>query len=232
MSWFADTINSSLGRKLLMSVTGLGLTLFLFSHLVGNLFLLLDDGGATFNEYAHNFKGNPLIIIAEVVIFSGFIIHIIDGILLTRKNKAARKTNYAYKKSDNPGVSWNSKQMSLMGILFLLFFILHISHFFLKSKIIDYDDSISMTVVNGVEMDNLYAYVLQSFSVWWYTLIYLIAMVILALHLNHGFQSAFQSLGVRHVKYTPIIKKVGTFISIVVPAVFAAIPLVLFIKSL
>ena len=231
MGWFLDTVRSSLGKKLLMAITGLGLTLFLLSHLVGNLFLFMNDGGETFNTYAHNFKGNPLIVVFEVVIFAGFIVHIIDGIALILENKKARPVKYAYSKSPNKKVSWTSRKMSYLGLLLLIFLILHLSNFFAKSKIYDSGD-IGMVTYGDVEMHDLFSYVKLEFSLWWYTAIYVICMIGLALHLAHGFQSAFQTIGWNHPKWSPIVKSIGSFIAFVIPAIFASMPIYFYVKSI
>lgn len=217
MSWFKDTLSSSIGRKLIMAITGLGLIGFLLVHLIGNIALLANDGGASFNEYAHSMKGSPLIIIGEVVIFSGFLFHIIDGIGLVLSNKKARPV--AYGGGANAKTSTGSKIMGPLGIVITIFFILHLIDFFYHAKIAD---DLAMSS-HGVP--DLYAIVLAKFKQPLYVVIYVVSMIAIGIHLNHGFQSAFKTFGLNHVKYSPVIQMIGTAYAVIVPAGFAFIPL-------
>jgi len=220
MSWIQNTLTSSIGRKLVMSITGLFLVVFLVAHLVGNVSLLMEDG-AKFNEYAHLMKHNPLIILSEVVLFAGFIAHIVQGILLERKNRGARTQQYAVA-NDNEKVSWTSKYMGPFGIIILLFLGLHLYDFFRFKYLV----AAPMITINGVEMADLHPIVHNVYKTSIaHLIIYPLAMIIIGLHLSHGFQSAFRSLGLYHVKYTPAIIGLGTVYAIVVPALFAIIPI-------
>ncbi len=217
MSWFKDTLTSSIGRKLIMAITGLGLIGFLLVHLIGNIALLANDGGASFNEYAHSMKGSPVILIGEIVIFSGFLFHIVDGIGLVINNKKARPVSYGG--GANAKTSPGSKIMGPLGIIITIFFIIHLMDFFYHAKI-----------ANDLGMDahgvpNLYEIVKIKFQNPIWTIGYVFAMAAIGVHLNHGFQSAFQTFGLNHVKYTPIIKMIGTAYAVIVPAAFAFIPL-------
>lgn len=223
MSWFKDTLTSSIGRKLIMAITGLGLIGFLLVHLSGNMMLLVDDGGKSFNEYAHGMKGNPLILLGEIVIFGGFLFHIVDGIILYNKNKNARPVAYAG--GSNAKTSTGSKYMGPLGMAILVFFILHLADFFYKAKIAN---SLG-TSAEGIP--DLYAQVVLTFSNPIYVIAYVLGMVALGIHLNHGFQSAFQTLGLNHVKYSPIIKTLGTIYAVVVPAAFAFFPVFFFLTK-
>ncbi|MCP4522208.1 MAG: succinate dehydrogenase cytochrome b subunit [Cytophagales bacterium] len=217
MSWFKDTLTSSIGRKLIMAITGLGLIGFLLVHLIGNLALLAGDGGISFNEYAHSMKGSPVILIGEVVIFSGFLFHIIDGIGLVISNKKARPVSYGG--GANAKTSTGSKIMGPLGIVITVFFILHLVDFFYRAKIAD---DLGLDANN---IADLYALVVEKFQSPAYVAIYVVSMIAIGIHLNHGFQSAFQTFGLNHLKYTPIIKFIGTAYAVVVPGAFAFIPL-------
>jgi succinate dehydrogenase / fumarate reductase cytochrome b subunit len=217
MSWFKDTLTSSIGRKIIMAATGLGLIGFLLVHLIGNVSLLAGDEGASFNEYAHSMKGNPLIIIGEVVIFSGFLFHIIDGISLVINNKKARPVPYGG--GTKAKTSLGSRVMGPLGIVITIFFVLHLLDFFYHAKIVN--DLANDT--HGIP--DLYAIVVEKFKNPIYVIVYVISMGAIGFHLNHGFQSAFQSFGLSHIKYTPIIKMIGTAYAVIVPTAFAFIPL-------
>lgn len=241
MSWVKDTLTSSLGQKIVMSLTGLGLVGFLLVHLAGNISLLSVDGTA-FNEYAHFMKHNTLIKISEYGLFGMIILHIVQGILVSMKNASARSQKYAVPHK-NDKVSWTSKYMIHFGIVILAFIILHLWDFFSFKFFreealanIDFSGVKYLTIktwemlgADGTMIPNLHAKVHEVYvgsPIHW--IIYPIAMFVIALHLHHGFQSAFQSLGINHKKYTPLIKKVGVAYAVVIPLLFALIPI--FIK--
>ena len=223
MNWFTKTFSSTIGRKIIRSITGLFLCSFLVVHLVGNLQLFKADGGDAFNVYSHFMATNPVIRFMEIVLVLGFLFHIYDAIVLTRRNKTARPVNYA---NNHPqeNSTWSSRNMGLLGTVILVFLIIHLWNFFVPARF----GGLEGVVVDNVEYDNLYLKVVQSFQIWWYVLIYVIAMVALAYHLIHGFQSAFQSLGLTHKKYTPFIKTFGVAFSVIVCLGFAIIPLYFF----
>lgn len=226
MSWVKDALTSSIGRKLVMSLTGLFLIVFLVAHLAGNIPLLFKDGEA-FNQYAHFMKHNKLIVASEVILFLGFIFHIVQGILLYGKNKGARKVKYAVP-NKNEKVSWTSKMMGPFGMVILVFLILHLWDFFAFKY--GPRTGLAMVTYDGVEMPNLFARVIHEFQdEISHVIFYPICMIVVGLHLSHGFQSAFQSLGLNHKKYTPFIKGLGTAYSIIVPALFALIPILIYL---
>src|SRR5690554_4349698 len=227
MNWFTTTFSSSLGKKLIMSFTGLFLIIFLIGHAAGNLLLFKNDGGQAFNEYAHFMSTNQLIFIVRIITFVSIIFHIIYSIVLTKNNSQARPVGYAVVKA-SPNTSWMSRNMGLLGLIVLIFLIIHLRTFLYEMS---FGEVPYVEYESGV-VKNLYAIVVDAFSKLWYTGLYVIFMVALALHLAHGFHSSFQTAGVRHKKYTPIIKKAGIAFSIIVPLLFAAMPIYLFIKSL
>jgi len=215
-------IATSLGKKYLMALSGLFLVSFLPVHLIGNLLLFKNDGGAAFDAYSVFMSTSTIIRVLEVTLVAGFLVHIAEGILLTVKNKAARPVGY---KGGSGGrvQSFFSKYMALTGSIILIYLIIHINSFTLKHRI--YEPSNTA----------FYHTVRSAFETGWgglYAWFYVGAMLLLAFHLNHGFQSAFQSLGLNHKKYTPLIKKVGLLYSVVIPAGFAAIPVYFQLKFL
>lgn len=209
-----------------MSLTGLFLIFFLIGHVTGNLLLFSDDGQA-FNEYTQFMNTNQFIQVLRVLTFLSIIFHLVYSIILTKNNNQARPVGYASRKP-SPNTSWMSRNMGILGFLILVFLIIHLRTFlyemmFGEVPYVEYDSG---------RMKDLYSIVVGAFSQWWYTALYVFFMFGLAFHLAHGFHSSFQTVGVRHAKYTPLIKKAGIAFSIIVPALFAAMPIYIFIKSL
>ncbi|GAA4004903.1 succinate dehydrogenase [Hymenobacter fastidiosus] len=217
MSWISKTFSSSIGRKIVMAITGLFLCTFLVVHLVGNLQLFKDDGGAAFNIYSHFMGTNPLIRTMEWVLVLGFGFHIYESWMLTRRNQTARAIGYVENKPSQNS-PWQSRNMGLLGTIILVFLLVHLYNFFWRARFGDLDPDINNN-------DDLYTLVVSSFHQWWYVLLYVLAQVALCYHLIHGFRSAFQTVGLNHRKYTPAIKLVGYAFSVAVCAGFAAMPL-------
>ena len=208
-----------------MSLTGLFLIVFLIVHLLGNFQLLANDGGVSFNGYAHFMTTNPLIQSASWGLYFFILLHAFLGLVIWWKNRAAKGSTYAV--GSNANVTWASKNMALLGTLVLAFLFIHMGDFWFKMK---WTDQLAMVNVSGLDVPvkDLYSQVSYTFSNPWMVIAYLIGLATLAFHLWHGFQSAFQSLGLNHKKYTPIIKALGKIFSIVVPLAFAYIPLYYF----
>jgi len=226
MSWLKDSFTTSVGKKLVMSLTGLFLIGFLIAHLVGNI-ALLSSTGDKFNEYAHFMKHNPLIIASEFVLFAGFLFHIVQGLKLESGNRASRTQKYAVPHK-NDKVDWKSKYMGPFGIVILIFLLVHLWDFF-RFKYA-FPEGLDNVIVNGVEIPDLYSRVHAVYkgSIL-HVILYPIAMLVIGFHLGHGFQSAFQSLGLRHKKYTPAIKAIGNAYAILVPLAFAIIPILIYL---
>ncbi|WP_226388831.1 succinate dehydrogenase cytochrome b subunit [Penaeicola halotolerans] len=223
MSWVTKTLNSTLGRKLLMALTGLFLILFLVVHLAGNLQLLLPDGGEAFNKYAATMASNPFIKVVSIGNFAFILIHVIYSIILSRHNKKSRPVEYAVSKASTNSV-WASRNMGILGTVILIFLLVHLKGFYYEVKF----GSTPMVSYEGVEFKDVYAIVATAYSNILYVAFYVICMGFLSFHLSHGFASAFQTLGLNHKKYTPAIQFVGRLFSIVVPALFALIPVYMY----
>ncbi len=216
----------SVGKKMLMALTGLFLVFFLLEHLIGNFLLVLKDP-FYFEAYA-SFMGhwmNLPVRVIEVLLFLGLFFHIVKGLMLQFENKAARPVKYAVDAS-GANSSWFSRNMLLTGVVILLFVILHLLNFWMDARL-----HLDLDLTGKGPFHDLYHKVHMHFSMWWYTAFYIVVFVFLGLHLNHGFQSAFQSMGWNHPTYTPIIKKIGTAYAILVPLGFVAIALTLFIQQ-
>lgn len=215
---------SSLGKKFLMGLTGFFLISFLIVHAGINSMIWFNDGGVTFNKWAHFMGTNLIIRTMEVVLFLGFIIHIVDGLLLYKLNRDARPARYVY---DNPSVNspWYSRSMALLGTLILLFLILHLSHFWVKTRF----TGIEQFGVDADGQENLFAVMCWVFRSPIIVVIYVAGCFSLFWHLLHGFKSAFQSLGLNHLKYNEAIAVTGIAFSIVVPFIFAMMPVSMYL---
>ena len=216
----AGLFSSSLGKKSLMALTGLFLCSFLIIHFLGNIALFTNP--VQFNEYTRFMSSNPIIRVMEIVLVLGFLTHIIDAIILSRANKKAQPVKYAMNKNKS---SWYSRNMGLTGSVIFVFLILHLQSFWYEYKFGD----VATITYDQTEIKNMYLIVTTAFKEWWYSGIYILAVILLGTHLNHGFQSAFQSIGLRHKKYTPTIKMLGTVFSIFITLGFISFPIYFFI---
>lgn len=217
MSNSSGFLSSSIGKKLIMGLTGLFLILFLVVHVSLNSAIFLNDGGKTFNAGAYFMSHNPVIKVFEIGLFGGLLIHVFQALVLSLKNRKARPTSYDVV-NGAANSEWYSRSMGILGSLLLLFLVVHLGNFWVPTKV---------AVFNHTE-HNTFKSMQEVFSQWYFVAIYLIGVISLLYHLLHGFQSAFQSLGLNHKKYTPLIKKTGIWFSIIVCALFAAMPITMF----
>ena len=227
MSWFSDAFTSSIGRKVLMALTGLFLIMFLTVHLAGNLQLLADDQGKSFNIYSHFMADNSFIQLVSKGNFFFILLHVIVAVTLARKNKKARPIGYKVR-GGSSNSSWASRSMTLLGVLTLIFLLIHLRGFWYELKF----GSVPTVSYDGVEMHNSFLVVQEAYTNILYVGFYVVAMIILGFHLLHGFSSAFQTLGLNHTKYTPLIKWLGRLYAVLVAFLFAIIPIILYVKSL
>ena len=205
MRWLADFLTSSIGKKVQMAVTGLLLCGFLVAHLAGNLFLFKSRDA--FNAYATGLEHNPLLPAAEIGLLVMFALHIVMAIWTRIDNKRARPQGYELYRSSG-GRTWGSATMTYSALLLLAFLIVHLKSFRFSE-----------------EEGDLYTLVIRAFQNPWYSGFYVVAMGALALHLSHGFQAGFQTLGLNHPKFTPAVKCAGLAFALVVSIGFASIPL-------
>lgn len=227
MSWISQTFSSTIGRKVLTAASGLFLIIFLIGHVSGNLLLFYQDEGQAFNMYAHFMTSNQLVQIIRYITYISIILHIVYSIGLTIYNRKARPVGYA-EAHPSANSSWTSRNMAILGTLILLFLILHLSDFWYYTMF----GGLDKVQYGTEEVANLYARVIMKFSDLWYVLVYVILMVFLGLHLSHGFYSACQTLGWRHPKYTPAIKTISVLFAILVPALFASMPVYIYLQTL
>lgn len=228
MAWFTQFRNSSIGSKLMMSLTGLFLILFLVVHLMGNLQLLKDDGGEAFNTYAYFMTHNPLIKVISYGNYFFILYHAFTGISLWLANRAARGgTRYAVQSTKNSGFS--ARNMAWFGIIILVFIILHMVQFWGVMKFGTLAEVTYPTF--DVPVKDLYTLVADTYKNGFFVAFYVVSMIVVGLHLWHGFQSAFQTIGLNHKKYTPAIKFVGMVISAGLAIGFAVIPVLSYLKG-
>lgn len=218
MSSVTVFLNSSIGKKLMMAVTGSFLLIFLIVHLIGNITLFF--GPTAFNGYVSTLDVvKPLIRVIEVVLLAAFVLHIYNGFKLWLENKKAKGIKYQVNGSaENSDVF--SRTMFLTGSIVFIFLVTHLGTFFWRFNVHD-----PMGLANVHQYFDIVVYF---FGIWWYVLLYIVAMVLLGFHLNHGFQSAFQTFGWNHKKYFSFIQKLGTVYAVIMAACFASMPLYFF----
>ncbi|KAB2909295.1 MAG: succinate dehydrogenase cytochrome b subunit [Ignavibacteriales bacterium] len=212
MGWFLRFLTSSVGQKFIQGFTGFFLISFLLVHLAGNLQLLnpnVEVAKESFNKYSEFMSTSMIIRILEIGLVLGFFFHILVGTVLYFRNRATRPIAYGDRRPSKNS-SWSSRAMMLTGSLIFVFVVIHLINFFVKARFQGETDM--YTLVKAAFTDPL----LSSF--------YIFAMIILGFHLNHGFQSAFQTFGLLGKKYEKFIKGFGTTFAIVISLAFAIIP--------
>lgn len=207
-----------------MALTGLFLILFLVVHLIGNLQLLHADGGRAFNVYAQFMTSNPVIKIISYGNYLFILVHVLWAILLSIKNRAARGPE-GYAVTSGKSSTWSSRNMGILGTFILIFLVIHLKGFWYEM----HWGGIATQNYDGEEVKDLYAVVDKAYSQLWYAAVYVLSMIMLAFHLWHGFASAFQTLGLNHAKYNGVIRFVGRSFAIIVPALYALIPIWMFL---
>lgn len=219
----ANIFSTSIGKKLMLAAAGLFLISFLLIHLTINLLIIIFEDPKQFNLAAHFMGTNIVIKVFEIILFGGFLLHIIFGFIVQIMNWISRP--HGYKVTNNQQTSFFSKFMIHTAIIILIFLVIHLFDFYLKAKIFG---EVPDIVYDGKEYHNLGALVLAKFKILWVVIFYIISFVFLGFHLLHGFQSAFQTLGLDHKTYTPFIKTLGVIITVIIVAGFTTIPLVIY----
>jgi succinate dehydrogenase / fumarate reductase cytochrome b subunit len=171
---------------------------------------------------------NILIRSAEIVLFAGLILHIVDGLMLYFQNRKARPVKYAKEKS-SASSKWYSRSMALLGTLILLFLIVHLAHFWVKTRVTELTVTNPVMMNEGHELENLFAEMVLVFQNPLVVVIYVLGCISLAWHLIHGFKSAFQTFGLNHKKYNGLISTTGIAFSILVSLIFAAMPVSMYL---
>jgi len=206
MNWLFRTLGASIGKKLMMAVTGLCFVGFLVVHLAGNLTLY--GGKDLFNAYAEHLHAlGPVVTVAEWGLLTLALIHIITGLTLFYENLQARPTRYEVSKSSG-GRTIGSATMPYTGVIILAFVVIHLVNFHFIST----------------EGTTIYQIVAEAFANPFYVMFYVAVMVVVGLHVSHGFWSLFQTIGANHPKYMPAIQMMGLVISLVFGIGFGFIP--------
>lgn len=222
MATLATVALSSVGRKILMSLTGLILFGFVAGHMAGNLQLLTGSGDA-YNRYGHFLIGlGGLLIAIELVLLASLLIHVWTAVNIVRGKRAARPVPYGKLRTAGAPIkkTFASSTMIYTGFLILIFLVVHLKTFkFGPSEAEGY-----ITTVDGVEMRDLHRLVVEKFQKPEWVVGYVVAMILVGVHLSHAFWSAFQSLGLYHHRYTPLLVKAGRWIAIVIAVGFLVIP--------
>ena len=213
MTSSSSFFTASIGKKQIMALTGAGLIGFTITHLLGNFLILV--GPDAFNVYAYTLTSNPLIYVAEAILAGMFLLHVFLAAVLSIQNKQARPDSYAVKVKTGRGESFASSTMPYTGLIMLVFIILHLINFKFGSEY--------TTVVDGVQLRDLYRTVIEYFANPLYVAWYVFAMIALGIHTSHGFWSMFQSWGFQHPKYTPGIKNIAIGYGVFVTLGFSAL---------
>lgn len=202
-------LTSSIGKKFVIALTGISLCGFLLEHCIGNL-LLLHSNPNVYLEYAAFMGGNMIIRILEIGLFLGFGLHIFSALYVQTENRTARPTRYI--KQKRSAQSWLSRAMLFSGSLVFVFLVVHLGRFFVPHK-----------VLHTSRVD-LYQDARLAFSQPMYVVLYVIAMVLLAVHLAHGVQSALQTFGLKSARTAGFIRVVGYCFAVMIPGLLALIP--------
>ena len=214
MTW-KQLFTSSIGKKILMALTGFFLIIYLIVHASLNSLIFVNDSGETFNKAAYFMLHNYFVRFLEIGLFAVFVLHIIQGLVLWQQNKAARKI--PYEKQNFPReIKWYSRYMGWLGTFILLFLIMHLTQFWAGTK--------NEMYFNGPTWDLYEQMKIVFTNPLWFTL-YMIGLVSLLFHLLQGFQSAFQTFGINHRRWTPIVKGIGVFYSVAICILFAMMPI-------
>lgn len=242
-----------------MSLTGLFLCLFLVVHLIGNLQLFKDDGGYAFNTYAVMMTTFAPIKIISYLNYFFILFHAFWGIYLEASNRKARNVKYSVIRNQS---TWSSRNMAVLGTILLVYIVVHMGDFWYKfhneplpyvqyTEVLNTGEIFSQQMSEGYTQDvkqveftssdegtrtvivkDLYQTVAVAFQNFLLSFFYLLSMVVVGFHLYHGFQSAFQTLGINHPKYSPFIKAIGVWVfAFIIPAAFAAMPLYFYFKQ-
>jgi succinate dehydrogenase / fumarate reductase cytochrome b subunit len=213
MSWLIRALNSSIGKKFVMALTGICLILFLAIHLVNNLTLYL--GPEIFNKVVKNLDSIKLLVrVIETILVLTFIFHIFNGIRLWWENKKARPIAYTVNASSKNS-DFFSRTMIWSGSIVFIFLVIHLRTFWVAFNL-------------GhplAETHNYYQIIVEAFQSPVYSGLYIFAIVLLGFHLKHGFQSAFQTFGWDNDKYLPILERIGIIYTTVVVIGFISIPI-------
>ena len=217
MRWLTDFLKSSIGSKWLVAFTGLGWIVYLIAHMVGNLQIFM--GRDAINAYAASLRDMPAVLWgARSLLLLGFVLHVAFAIRLTARNRAARPVGYVKKKNLRSTVV--GRTMILSGLIVLVFLAYHIAHYTLLVTNPEYQN-----LHDGLGRHDVYSMVVLGFSNYGISALYILGVTLICLHLGHGFPSFFQTLGLRHPKYTPLFQALGLGVAIILFVGFVSVPI-------
>lgn len=217
----AGLTQSTIGRKFLMALSAMFLLIFLVIHLSINLISVFSEEG--FNAASEFMGTNPLIqFVMQPILFVGVIFHFVMGFVLELKNNAARPVKYAVAKNSGNS-TWMSRNMIISGAFILVYLFIHLADFWFPT--------ISKNYLGAVHVESDFEHLQEKFQPLWRVVLYVLAFVLLGLHLAHGFQSSFQSIGARHPKYLKCVNTLGTWYSILIPLGFIIVAVFHFVTQ-
>jgi len=210
MSHMVKVYNSTIGQKILVALTGLFLCSFLIVHLSGNMLLFKDDGGAAFDHYSEFMSTNFAIRTMEIGLFAGFILHMLFGLRTWLHNRSSRPERY---KANRPqeNSTFASRWMFFNGSVVFIFLVVHLNSFFVPARF-------------DISKPSMYELVKTAFASPLYGAFYLVALILLGYHLRQGFQSAFQTFGLRPAWLKPI-EWISAIFWLIIPLGFATMPI-------
>ena len=209
---------STINRKQVVALSGLGLALFVMTHMAGNMLIFL--GPQAYNEYGHAIVSNHLIYAAELGLVAMFLGHAFYASYLTWKNYRARDTRYAMRASGAKRTAWVHRTLFAQGLILLVFVILHLITF-------KYGPDYKVNYGHG-EIRDLFKLMVEVFQQPGYVVWYLVSLVILCFHLSHGVSSSVQTFGIHHPRYQKAIHRFGILYSVVVAFGFISQPVYIF----
>ncbi|HCS50392.1 succinate dehydrogenase cytochrome b subunit [Rubinisphaera sp.] len=218
MAWVTDAIKSSIGKKFLMACTGFLLCGFLVMHLIGNLLMYV--GPDVYNNYAHTLHSQEMLIkVAEFGLLILFAIHIWLGFETNLENRESRKTRYAVKKSKIPERKIPyflspENYMLFTGVIVFIFLLIHLGDF-----------TFNITMPDKLKGREPYDKAIIIMRTPLSTISYIIGVLLLGWHLSHGVTSMFQTLGLKHPKYDPMIRAIGPVFAVIIAVGFASFPI-------
>ena len=213
---------SSLGKKLLMSLAGIFLLTFLLVHMGVNLLIVIFEDPMVYNKVAHIMSTNILIKIFEIILFGGFLLHMIYALILQIQNWVARPSRY--NKANYSNTSFFSKFMIHTALITLVFLVIHFMDFYIKAKF----GHAAEVIVDGVAYHDFASEIVDKFKMLPFVVFYIAAFVFLGFHLVHGFQSAFKTLGMDHKKYTPVVQLLAIVYSTIIVGGYSFIPVYIY----
>lgn len=226
-----ELLKSSIFRKMIVGVCGLVWMGFVFGHMAGNFLIFVS--AEAYNQYGHAIVSNKILLYGtEGILILAILGHVIFGISLSLENRRANKkmqvtpNKYAVSSSPKKKARFGSTSMAAQGSIILCFIIYHLITFKYGPSGPEYQ-----VVYDGVQMRDLHKLVLEVFQSPAYVLGYIVCLILLGIHLSHGFWSVFQTWGFNHPRYTPVIKKVSALYAIVVAGGFIAQPLYVFLLN-